>query len=246
MKKYKNISLNIASLSYKDTANKIVELAKNRISSYICFANVHMTIEAYDNTEFAKVVNGANLVCADGMPLVKSVNKKYKKKIERVAGMDMMPTLINMAEKENISVFFFGTSDNTLNKINTRIQTENPNLKVAGLFSPPYKKLTNTEKQEHVDLINNSGAQIVFVALGCPKQEKWMAENTVKINAVLLGVGGAFPVYAGEQDRAPEWIRNISMEWFYRFVQNPRRLFKRYFYTNTKYIYLFTRSLFSN
>jgi N-acetylglucosaminyldiphosphoundecaprenol N-acetyl-beta-D-mannosaminyltransferase len=237
------ISLNISDLTYRETANKIIELATSRIPSYVCFANVHMTIEATDDTNFAQMVNNANLVCADGMPLVKAVKLKYSKTIERVAGMDMMPTLINMCEKNNLSVFFWGTTDEILEKIKQRIGVENPNLKISGMFSPPFKQLTGAEIQSHRKMINESGANMVFVALGCPKQEKWMAENSAQINAVLLGVGGAFPVYAGTQKRAPEWIRNISMEWFYRLIQDPKRLFKRYFYTNTKFLLLFLKSL---
>lgn len=238
------LSLHISDLSYSESAERILDLARNRKSSYICFANVHMSIEAYENPNFARMVNAAKLVCADGMTLVKAVKFKHRKEIERVAGMDMMPTLINKCEEQGISLFFLGSTDEILGLIRKRVEKENPNLKVAGYFSPPFKKLTEKEKAAHRELINNSGAQMVFVALGCPKQEKWMAENSPELNAVLLGVGAAFPIYARAQKRAPEWLRNMSLEWVFRLMQDPQRLFKRYFYTNSKFVFLFLKELF--
>ena len=240
---YRVLSLQISDYSYSESAERIIELARRREASYICFANVHMCIEAHEDKGFADIVNKANLVCADGMTLVKAIKLKYKRQIERVAGMDMMPTLINKCEQEGIKVFFFGTTDSLLNTIRQRVETENPSLKVAGYFSPPFKTLTEEEKQMHREKIIDSGADLVFVALGCPKQEKWMAENSPYLDAVLLGVGGAFPIYAKEQKRAPEWIRNINLEWSFRLIQDPRRLFKRYFYTNSKFMFLFIKDL---
>jgi N-acetylglucosaminyldiphosphoundecaprenol N-acetyl-beta-D-mannosaminyltransferase len=243
MSNYKILGLNISGLSYSETSSKIIDLAKNNISAYVCFANVHMTIEAEDDLSFAEIVNNSTIVCADGMPLVKAIKFKYKKSIERVAGMDMMPTIIDLCEKEGLSVFFYGTTNEILLEIQKRITKENPSLKIAGMFSPPFRQLNQIEKEVHIELINKSGANVVFVALGCPKQERWMSENYHKTNSVMLGIGGAFPVYAKLQKRAPEWIRKISMEWLFRFIQDPKRLFKRYLYTNSKFIFLFNRSL---
>ncbi len=243
MKKYQILQLGISGLSYKESLERIIEAAKSKASKYICFANVHMSIEAVDSDSFTKAVNEADLVCADGMPLVKAVKIAHKTEIDRVAGMDMMPSLLEAANKENLSVFFFGGTDDVLEKIVERASKEFKNLSIVGAFSPPFKKLSEEEKESHRELIRKSGAHLVFVALGCPKQELWMAENSEHLNAVLLGVGGAFPVYANIQKRAPQWMRNFSLEWLYRFMQDPKRLFKRYFYTNTKFLYLFWKSL---
>jgi N-acetylglucosaminyldiphosphoundecaprenol N-acetyl-beta-D-mannosaminyltransferase len=133
-------------------------------------------------------------------------------------------------------VFFFGTTPELLDSIGSKIREKFPNVNIAGLFSPPFDKPIDDES--YVDLINASGAQLVFVSLGCPKQEKWMATHSHKINAVLLGVGGAFPVFAGTVKRAPLFMRNIGMEWMFRFFQEPTRLFKRYLKTNSLFIYL--------
>ncbi len=239
------VSLDITTLSYEESIRQILAWGKARKSSYVCFSNVHMNIEAHDDPAFQKQVNAADLVCADGMPLVKASALLYKKNIERVAGMDMMPSLIERAAAEGVSVYFFGTSDEMLEQIVAKAQQEFPALEVAGSFSPPFKTLSEEEKQMHRQQIIDSKAQLVFVALGCPKQEKWMAENTAELPAVLLGVGGAFPVYINAQKRAPTWIRSISMEWAYRLAQDPKRLFKRYFYTNSKFLYLLLKQYLS-
>ena len=240
------LSLSISVKSYDAVANTIIGLAADKMSSYVCFANAHMTVEAHDDPSFAKQVNGANMICADGMPLVKASQILYGSRIERVAGMDMMPTILELSESKNLSVFFFGTTDEVLQAIELECKKTYPNLKIAGKFSPPFRELSASEKQQHIELINDSGAHVVMVALGCPKQEKWMAANSPSIKAVCLGVGGAFPVFAKMQSRAPKWMRDFSLEWLYRLNQDPKRLFKRYFYTNSKFLFLLAKQKLSN
>ncbi|MEQ8907678.1 MAG: WecB/TagA/CpsF family glycosyltransferase [Vicingaceae bacterium] len=235
------VSLDVSTLSYSASLAKIVDYAKKREPSYACFANVHMIIEAYDEPHFKEQVNTATLVCADGMPLVKAIQLKYGQTIERVAGMDMMPSLLHEAERAGLSVYFFGSTQETLEKIATKAQDKHPSLQIAGYYSPPFRPLSEEEESEIAKKINDTEANLVFVALGCPKQEKWMARNSKHIKAVLLGVGGAFPVFINEQKRAPKWIRDLSLEWLFRLVQDPKRLFKRYFYTNSKFLLLFLR-----
>jgi len=242
----KILSLSVSVASYEDTASYIVELAINRTSGYFCFANAHMTVEAYDDPIFAQQVNAANMVCADGMPLVKANKILHGNSIERVAGMDMMPTILGISETQKLSVFFFGTTEEVLQAIEMECKKKYPNLRIAGKVSPPFRELTPQEKQQHIELINDSGANIVMVALGCPKQEKWMAANSPLINAVCLGVGGAFPVFAKMQSRAPKWMRDLSLEWLHRLSQDPKRLFKRYFYTNSKFLFLLAKQKLSN
>lgn len=240
----KIISLDIDSTGYMEAMERIIFLGKTSAPSYACFANVHMAIEAYKDKLFADQVNKADLVLADGMPLVKALKFFYKEKQDRIAGMDAMPDLIKLAGDHNLKIFFFGTTQETLDKIRNRIQKEHPSVHIAGLLSPPFGKSLNDAT--YIDEINGSGANLVFVALGCPKQEKWMAENSSKINAVLLGVGGAFPLYAGMTDRAPLWMRNLSLEWLYRLFQEPSRLFMRYLKTNSLFIYLILKIKLKN
>lgn len=232
----KIISLDIDLFSYKDSIKKIMEDARDRKRGYVCFANVHMIIEAYQDKQFDKDVNSATLVLPDGMPLVKTLKWFYGIEQDRVAGMDVMPDLIRIASNNNLKLFFFGTTPELLEKIRLKIEKDFPKTDVVGLFSPPFNEPLNNDL--YTEMINSSGANLVFVALGCPKQEKWMAQNSSKINAMLLGVGGAFPVFAGVASRAPLFMQNAGLEWVYRLYQEPKRLFKRYLFTNSIFLFL--------
>jgi N-acetylglucosaminyldiphosphoundecaprenol N-acetyl-beta-D-mannosaminyltransferase len=118
-----------------------------------------------------------------------------------------------------------------------------PNLHIRGLYSPPFRALTPEEEERTIERINSSGAKLLFVVLGCPKQEQWMASMAGRINAVMIGIGGALPVLIGMQKRAPKWMQRAGLEWLFRLLQEPRRLFKRYFVTNSVFLYLLSREL---
>lgn len=233
---FKIVSLNIRAISYRKSIEEITEYAIMKKPSYVCFANVHMVIEAYQDRQFAKDVNSATLVLPDGMPLVKTLKWFYGIEQDRVAGMDVMPDLIRIASNNNLKLFFFGTTPELLEKIRLKIEQDFPKSDIVGLFSPPFNEPLNNDL--YIEMINSSGANLVFVALGCPKQEKWMAQNSSKINAMLLGVGGAFPVFAGVASRAPLFMQNTGLEWVYRLYQEPKRLFKRYLFTNSIFLFL--------
>jgi N-acetylglucosaminyldiphosphoundecaprenol N-acetyl-beta-D-mannosaminyltransferase len=233
------ISLNIDLIKYNDSLTQIIEKGKAKTPAYVCFANVHMIIEAYGNRNFAEQVNGATLVLPDGMPVVNALQFLYGISQERIPGMNAFPDLIRMSEVNDLKIFLFGTTDTLLEQIRVKAERQFPKLKIAGLFSPPFDK--SIDEESYITLINDSGANLVFVALGCPKQEKWMATHSHKIQATLVGVGGAFPVYAGTVKRAPEWVQSISLEWLYRLSQEPVRLFKRYLRTNTLFLVLISR-----
>ncbi|QSV44858.1 WecB/TagA/CpsF family glycosyltransferase [Geobacter benzoatilyticus] len=232
------VGVRVDTISFTDALRFILDKAKSRLSGYVCVANVHMVIEAYDDPSFKQVLLNADLVIPDGMPLVTALKNNYGVSQDRVAGMDIFPVLLDKAAVENIPVFFLGSTDDVLEKIERRARDEYPNITIAGTYSPPYRRLTEEENIEIEQMVNNSGAGLLFVAFGCPKQEKWMFSHVKSIHAIMVGIGGAFPVYAGLQKRAPVWMQRLSLEWFYRLLLEPRRLFKRYFYTNTKYLYL--------
>ncbi len=235
------ISLNISRLGYDETLARIIALAGARTPSYVCFANAHMTVEAHLDKDFARMVNGAAIVAADGTPLLKAYHWLYGIKPQRVAGMDVMASLMPLCEREQLPVYLFGSSEKTLDAIQTRMRREHPALRVAGTCSPKFGAFTPADNERYIREITASGARVVLVALGCPKQEKWMAAHSKQIPAVLLGVGAAFPVYAGHQRRAPAWVRRWYLEWLYRLAQEPGRMFKRYAVTNTLFIGLFLK-----
>ena len=235
------ISLTISRLSYDEALARIIALASARTPSYVCFANAHMTVEAHLDKYFAHLVNQAAIVAADGMPIVKAYQSLYGIKQQRVAGMDVMASLMPLCEREQLPVYLFGSSESTLAAIQTRLRREHPALQIAGTCSPKFGAFTPADNQRYIREITGSGARVVLVALGCPKQEKWMAAHSKQIPAVLLGVGAAFAVYAGQQRRAPAWVQRWYLEWLYRLAQEPRRMFKRYAVTNTLFIGLFLK-----
>jgi N-acetylglucosaminyldiphosphoundecaprenol N-acetyl-beta-D-mannosaminyltransferase len=236
--KQKVLSINITLGAYANFIQEIIFLAKKKQSSYICVANIHMLVEAYLNRDFAEIVNNADIVTPDGMPIVIALQTLYKIKQERVAGMDLLPDLLKEAEKQQFKIFFYGGTEEMLDKTKEYINAKYPSLTNIDFYSPPFRLLTATEEKNIVQQINEFEANLVFVVLGCPKQEKWMATMAGKINAVMIGIGGALPVIIGLQKRAPLWMQKNSLEWLYRLMQEPRRLFKRYFITNSIFMYL--------
>lgn len=237
MKKNKIIKTLISTAKYDEFIHEILELSKNTVSSYVCVSNVHMTIEAYQSKSFCDIVNCADIATPDGMPLAKAMKLLYGINQDRVAGMDLMPDLMKISEEKNLSIFLYGSTDDTLAQIVSKAKVEFPNLEL-NVYSPPFRTMTDAEKENIVTMINQKNPDFVFVALGCPKQEKWMAEHKNKINSCMIGLGGALEVYAGVKDRAPQWMQDYSLEWIYRLVQDPRRLWKRYLVTNTLFVFL--------
>ena len=240
MEKFPIISINISTGLYQNFLSRIIEMTEND-STYTCIANVHMLVEAYKDPGFSAIVNNADMVTPDGVPLTWGLKLIHGIKQERVAGMDLLPDLLKLAEEKLVPVYFYGGTEDMLCKIDKNIKPKYPNLHIAGTYSPPFKPLSIEKEQEIIIHINDSGAKLVFVILGCPKQEKWMSSMKGKINATMVGIGGALPVLLGLQKRAPKWMQNAGLEWVFRFCQEPRRLFKRYTITNTLFFFLIIR-----
>ena len=245
----KNLNgFNISTGVYCDFISEILYYAKQRRSAYACVANVHMFIEAYKNETFNSIINEADIITPDGVPLCWWLRLKYGVKQQRVAGMDLLPDLLKEMEKQELKVYFYGGSNELIKQTAIHLKQQYPLLPVVGLKSPPFRELTKEEEELSINDINSSEAQLVFVILGCPRQEKWMASMKGRINAMMVGVGGALPVLIGMQKRAPKWMQRSGLEWFYRLAQEPVRLFKRYAITNTIFLYLlskdFIRSFF--
>ncbi len=237
------ISIDVTTGIYSEFIDRWVAMSQLKTSSYTCVANVHMLVEAHNDPDFAKIVNEADIVTPDGMPLTWGLKLIYGIDQQRVAGMDLLPDLLRKAENTGISVFFYGGTQNMLAQTEKFLIEKFPSLKISGMISPPFRSLLEHEEIEIIEKINQSGAQLVFVALGCPKQEKWMASMRGRIHATMIGIGGALPVMVGMQKRAPEWMQKASLEWLYRLVQEPKRLFKRYAVTNTTYLWLLARAV---
>ena len=228
----------INATSYANATENICRWTQEKRNSFICAANVHMVMEAWDTPDFSKIVNSADMVTPDGMPLVWMLRLKGVKGQQRVYGPTLMLHVLEMAAKENIPVGFYGGETNVLEILMKRMQAKYPDLNVVYAFSPPFQELDLDEDLEVVTRIKESGAKILFVGLGCPKQECWMAEHRDQVRVVMVGVGAAFDFHAGTKSQAPGWMQKASLEWLYRFFQEPRRLWKRYLYHNPRFVFL--------
>lgn len=230
------LGLGITAGTFARQVEAIMDLAREGRSSYVCCVNAHMTVEARRDRSFAEVVNGADLATPDGMPVLFAQRWFHRVVQERVAGNDLMPALFATAEKAGLPVYLYGGAEGTLAAIEARLRNEHPGLILAGSHSPPFRPLSDEERRRVIAAIVSSGARLVMVSLGCPKQERWMADMKGSIPAAMIGLGGAFLLYAGVDKRAPKWMRDLGLEWTYRLALEPGRLWKRYLVTNTVFI----------
>ncbi|MBO9542808.1 WecB/TagA/CpsF family glycosyltransferase [bacterium] len=228
----------VSALKCDQLVNQMVKWAESRESRVVCVANVHMVMEAHSDPTFCQVLEAADLVTPDGMPLVWALRLFGKREQDRAAGMDLLMAISSAGEQRGLKLFLVGSTPEVLSKIRARLAVDYPRLIVVGAISPPFRDLMPEEEAHTVAAINASGAHFVLVALGCPKQEKWMGRHRGQIEAVMVGLGGAFPVYAGIQKRAPAWMRNIGLEWVFRLALEPKRLWRRYFTTNLPFVWL--------
>lgn len=236
----------VTALKLHDVIAQILKWSANHESRVICVANAHMLVEAYFNAEFNVVLQEADTITPDGMPLVWMLQLLGIPTQTRVAGMDILLALMTSAPEHNISVFFVGSEPIILKRMRQRLQHEYPKVQIAGMEPLPFRPLTAQEDKTLVNKINRSGAGVVLVSLGCPKQEIWMNQHKGKINAVMLGLGGVFPIYAGILRHAPAWMRTMSLEWAFRLIQEPKRLWSRYRRVIPLFILLAAKQLLLN
>lgn len=237
------LGLNIATSSYEETVQKSIEWARNRESRALFFANVHVVMEAFDNARFRDRINRADMINPDGMPLVWALRALGEPSASRVYGPDAMLAMLRRAESSGIPVGFYGGSESALELLTSSVRERFPDLAITFSMSPPFRPLTADEDAEIVRSIADSGARILFVGLGCPKQEAWIMDHVGRIPAVMFGVGAAFDFLAGSKPQAPRWMMRSGLEWVFRFVHEPRRLGGRYLKHNPRFIALFLRQL---
>nr|WP_281417136.1 WecB/TagA/CpsF family glycosyltransferase [Kistimonas asteriae] len=200
-------------------------------------------METFDYEEFCKVVNNADMVVPDGKPLVWAQMLLGHKKARQIRGQDLTMALCKAAPEKNLKVGFYGGTPETLFVMKKCLSEQFFGLDIAYDFSPPFRPLTPLEDEEVIKSINDSGVQILFVGIGCPKQECWMAEHKDRLNCVMLGVGAAFDFIAGNKKHAPRWMQSIGMEWLFRLLSEPNRLWKRYMKQNPRFLWYFTQQL---
>lgn len=232
------IVMRVDGTSYDDAVHTIFHWARHGESRSVCIANVHMAMECYDRPDFREIVNGADLVTPDGMPLVWVMRKIGLPLQQRVCGPALTLRICEQAAKEEVPLGFYGGTQETIDALRKNLEAKFPGIKIAFAKSPPFRALSEEEDAQDVSEINESGAKILLVGLGCPKQETWMAAHRGRVQTVMLGVGAAFDIHAGNVKPAPQWMQKSGLEWLYRLMKEPGRLWKRYFKHNPRFLVL--------
>jgi N-acetylglucosaminyldiphosphoundecaprenol N-acetyl-beta-D-mannosaminyltransferase len=217
---------------------RILGWAARHESRYACFVNVHSVIHASLDERHRVVLGAADLAAPDGAPIAWTLRAKGRAYQPRVDGPGTMLSLLRQARDRGISVGLFGGELETLTHLCSTFQTNFPGLRIGYAHSPPFRELTSAEDEQVCADIHESGIGLLFVGLGCPKQEYWMAEHRGRLPCVMLGVGAAFEFHAGVVKRAPAWMRNYGLEWLHRLLAQPGRLWRRYAYTNSLFVAL--------
>ncbi|MBK1682900.1 WecB/TagA/CpsF family glycosyltransferase [Rhodoferax fermentans] len=233
---HKVLSAFIDAVDWSTALSRIGTWAAQNQSRYVCICNAHSVVTAGQDPAFGTVVAQADMATPDGAPVAWMMRKLGFPNQQRINGPDLMWKYCAQAAQRNESIYLYGGAEDTLTILQARLAQAFPTLRVAGAYSPPFRPLTVAEDAAVVERINASGAGTVWVSLGCPKQELWMAAHRGRINAVMVGVGAAFDYHAGTIQRAPLWMQHAGLEWLHRLVSEPRRLWKRYLVTNTLFV----------
>ncbi|MEJ2668194.1 MAG: WecB/TagA/CpsF family glycosyltransferase [Deinococcales bacterium] len=224
--------------SYAEASQLVASWAGDGAARYVCVANVHTTIVARSDTDFRGVVNAADLVTSDGMPLVWMLRLLGARRAGRVYGPTLMLHICEEAARQGLEVGFYGGTPVAVRAMVTRLTQQFPSLRVSYAFAPPFRELTEAEDAAVVEDVLASGTRILFVGLGCPKQERWMARHRERLPLVQVGVGAAFAFHSGSVRQAPGWLQSLGLEWSFRLAMEPRRLWRRYLSTNPRFVML--------
>ena len=234
----------IDAVAWPQTLALIAHWAQQRESRVVCFCNAHSVVTTGRDMRFANAIQQADLALPDGAPVAWLMRRTGHPEQARISGPDVMWHCLEDAARCGCSVYFLGSRAATLEALCQTLAVKLPTLHIAGTESPPFRAITEAENSAIAERIHASGASLVFVGLGCPKQELWMDSQRGHIPAVMLGVGAAFDFHAGRFQRAPSWMRGMGLEWLHRLLTEPRRLAGRYIHTNSVFIVGAIRQLF--
>jgi N-acetylglucosaminyldiphosphoundecaprenol N-acetyl-beta-D-mannosaminyltransferase len=237
------LGMRVDATSYQHATSEVLRWGSRGESRYVCVATVNNVIEAYDDPAYQRVMDDADLVTPDGVPLVWALRLLGIAGATRVYGPDLTPMLCEQAAALGVPVGFYGSAPEVLEDLTANLVRRYPGLRVVYAYSPPFRPLTPAEDERVADSINRSGARLLFVGLGAPKQERWMAAHRGRVGAVMLGVGAAFDFLAGRKRQAPAILQRLGLEWLFRLLSEPRRLWRRYLYRNPRFVALFTAQL---
>jgi len=233
----------VALTDYADAISVMDRMVETRWRGYICAAPVHALMVAQDDEEMLAALRGSTLVVPDGMPLVWAANLLGESLDDRVYGPELMLRYSDRCAERGHRVWLYGGRDQgSLVQLALSMRRRHPGIKIVGGYSPPFRSLTNDEENALVQQVNEAKPDVLWVGIGVPKQEKWMARMRERLDVpVMCGVGAAFDFHAGRVPQAPPWMQDRGLEWIYRIAQEPRRLLPRYLYFNPRFVVAFAR-----
>lgn len=231
------MGVNIAAINMEWILKFTDENIKDLSGDYMCVSNVHTIVTSYEDPSYCEVQNGGIMAIPDGGPLSTVGRKRGFKDMKRTTGPSYMGEVLKISAEKGYRHYFYGSTEETLVKLQKVLKHDYPGIQIAGMYSPPFRPLTKEENQLVVERINKTKPDFVWIGLGAPKQEHWMAEHQGNIRGFMVGVGAGFDYFAGNIRRAPKWMQKRNLEWLFRLVQDPKRLFNRYWHTNTKFIW---------
>ncbi len=232
------LGVNIAAINIDRLLDYTIKNISELSGEYMCVSNVHTTIMAYEDENYRNIQNRAIMAIPDGGPLSSVGKKSGYKEMTRITGADYMEAILQISVQKGYRHYFYGSTEETLEKMYHNLKKKYPDVKIVGMYSPPFRALTKDEEKDVLKKINMTKADFVWVGLGAPKQECWMAEHYKKVTGFMIGVGAVFDYIAENIKRSPQWMRQCNLEWLYRLLQEPKRLFKRYLKTNSKFLWL--------
>lgn len=231
------MGVNVAAINMKWLLKYLDQNMTDIKGDYICVSNVHTTVTSYEDATYCAIQNGGLMAIPDGGPLSTVGQKRGYKNMERTTGPSLMGETFEISAKKGYRHYFYGSKKETLELLYQKLTSNYPGIQIAGMYSPPFRPLTPEEDQAIVERINETKPDFVWIGLGAPKQERWMAEHQGKVNGLMIGVGAGFDYYAGNIKRAPMWMQKSNLEWLYRLFKDPKRLFQRYLHTNSSFIW---------
>jgi len=236
--KHDVFGVQISATCYRETVERLIEAAQLRRPAVASFHAAHAVVTASDDEVLRRRVNGFEIVAPDGQPVRWALNWLHGARLQdRVYGPELMLRLCQRAAEEDVPIYLYGGKDEQiLAELRANLLASFPELQIAGAESPPFRPLTEAEDAAVVERINGSGAGIVFIGLGCPKQDHFAYEHRERLHAVQACVGAAFDFHAGRTTMAPAWMQRNGLEWLFRLCSEPRRLWRRYLVTNTLFL----------
>lgn len=225
--------------SYADATDRVLSWAKEARSSYVCVTNVHVVMEGWDSADYRAIINAGDLITPDGVPLVWALRLLGVKSATRVYGPDLTLSICQAVAAAGLPIALYGGTEDSLADFIQTLNERFPGIEVACAISPPFRPLTSEEDAAYTREIAESGARILFVGIGCPKQEQWMAAHKGRLNMPMLGVGAAFDFHSGRVAQSPAWMQKLGLEWLFRFSREPKRLWRRYAIHNPRFVAFF-------